>query len=87
VADTMLASTPSTATESLVTLGLKPDPVIVTCVPTVPLSGVKELTVTVLPVLVLLQPNAIDNSMPKKRSHPATCLYWTRIIKDLMIPN
>jgi hypothetical protein len=83
----MAASTPSTATESLAALALKPDPVMVTWVPTLPLSGVKELTVTVLPVLVLLQLNAIDNRMPEKRSQPANCLYWTRIIGDLMIPN
>src|SRR5580692_5287435 len=83
----MLASTPSTATESLAAVPLKPDPVMVTRVPALPLSGVKELTVTVLPVLVLLQLNTIDKRTPDKRRQQANFLFGTRILWDLKVPN
>jgi hypothetical protein len=74
LADTMDAKVPSTSTESFPGLELKPEPLIVTWIPALPCVGLKDVTVTVRPELVLLQLSEdTDKRQSRKRTNLTLC--------------
>jgi hypothetical protein len=72
LAETTDARVPSTATESFAALELNPEPVIVTVVPAVPVVGLKDVTVTVRPELVLLQLSEDTNKIDRTKTTTLT---------------